>query len=237
MLNIKKLFNGAKKEEKEPEINFKGVNFSVNATIPKHTPDIVQLEQKEAHLYFAYHMVNNGHPNYLEQGVTVDNFQLWKGRQEDGIPYPVAMPHTAELSRVPCLPIKGRLLLMPTEHLIKLDEYTQNGVQFIRRRVEILVPRYIETEERDAVIRLHERQIFPATFRRKNTTHTKGGRSVIYSPTGGRVNAFMHIGLKKHFVPQLDGGFNFEPVKPFNTLFPKYLQFTVRDFEQYERGD
>lgn len=213
------MFGFRKKQDQQDD--FSGVNFKITPKVYQHTPDIIQLQQKEVHLYFAYHLVNNGHSGYLSGGLTTDPFQLWKGRYDDGV-HPFAMHQIPEMRRLPCLPIKGRLILLSTEEMIQLDEAVLNGVQFTRKKVEIRVPREFETNERDATIRLGS-DIFPAYHRRN---------SRVCAPTGGVVKASMHIGRAEHFADQLDGGFKFSPVKPFDQYKSKYLQFTVRDFER-----
>lgn len=209
------------KKQVQSRDEFEGVSFKITPKTYPNTPDVAILEQKERHLYFAYHLLNNGHEGYVESGITTDPFQLWRGSHGNER-YPVATHQIPEMRRIPCLPIKGRVLLLSTEEVIRLDEYTQNGLQFIRKRVEIRVPRFIETNERDAVVRLGRKEPFPSSFRRGN---------VVLAPTGGTVKAFMHIGIEEHFVNKLDGGFEFSPVKPFDMYNPRYLQFTVKDFD------
>lgn len=214
------MFGRKQRQAQKDQDDFKGVNFKITPKVYTHTPDIVRLQQKEEHLYFAYHLLNNSHSGYIDSGMTVDPFQLWKGQYGDGI-HPFAMHHLPEMHRFPCLPIKGRLLLLSTEELIQLDAGVQNGVQFTRKRVEIRVPREFDTHERDATIRLGS-NIFPAYHRRN---------SRVCVPLGGTVKAQIHIGRPEFFADQLDGGYRFSPVKPFTDINPKYLQFTVRDFD------
>lgn len=210
------MFGFRKKQEQD---DFKGVNFKITPKVYEHTPDIVRLQQKESHLYFAYHLVNNGHSGFLDSGMTADPFQLWKGRHGDNV-YPVATHQIPQMRRLPCLPVRGRLLLLSTEELIQMDEWTQNGVQFTRKTVEIRIPRELETHERDRAIR-DGGDIFPAYHRRN---------SKVCMPTGGLVKASIHIGRSEFFADKLDGGFTFSQVKPFDD-FSRYLQFTVRDFD------
>jgi gamma-glutamylcyclotransferase (GGCT)/AIG2-like uncharacterized protein YtfP len=65
-----------------------------------------------------------------------DNWILWKKRLGQGtFPIPVRIPHPA----TPMGRIKGELYLIDSKRFKALDEYKQNGVEFRRKPVEVLV--------------------------------------------------------------------------------------------------
>jgi hypothetical protein len=181
----------------------------------EHTPDIVDLEQKEAHLYFAYHCTNNSDPRYLRPAITRDPFQLWRSNN-GAVTYPIATEQIPSMRRISCLPVKGRLLLMPTPDLVALDAAARNGVQFVRRRIEVHVDHVVETKDRDSLHELYDYRTIPR----------RGSKVLV--PHGAKVKAFMHVGIQEHWEPQLDGGYSFTTVRKFNEHEDrlKYYQFT-----------
>lgn len=116
----------------------------------RYTPDIAQLEAHEWQLYFACDETQRGHLKHdligehedKCPGFTQKSFNYW----DHDAPFmpPIPMAANGFHNSLPGYPdickIKGRILKIRPQAFLKLDEYKENGVQFRREKVRILVP-------------------------------------------------------------------------------------------------
>lgn len=122
-------------------------DFALSET--KYTTDIAVLEAHSWQLFFACDETQLGHSHqkmlgenvYKCPGFTQRGFNYW-----DGGPIFGSVPLEAEgiINQMPNYPdiakIKGQVLLVRPQSFLRLDEYKENGVQFTRMKVRIIVP-------------------------------------------------------------------------------------------------
>jgi gamma-glutamylcyclotransferase (GGCT)/AIG2-like uncharacterized protein YtfP len=139
-----------------------------------------------------------------------DNWIMWKKRLGQGtFPIPMRMPSIGiETGR-----ISGELYLIDSGRIKVLDEYKENGVEFRRKSVEVLIP-----------------------YRHKilfvNKDHNYQWR---ITELITKVNAWMYIGRHKYWQEFLDAGYSFGTCKlhdPQGTLLTgKYYSFSKLDLD------
>lgn len=116
----------------------------------RYTPDIAVIEQFEWQWYFACDETQVGHLKhsllgeceYGCPGFTQQSFNYWS--PETPFVSPIPLEASGWKNPVPGWPeiakIKGQLLKVRPQGLINLDEYRENGVQYLRKKVRIIVP-------------------------------------------------------------------------------------------------
>lgn len=116
----------------------------------KHTPDIAKLEEYEYQLLFACDETQIRHVkhNLIEGGIykcpgfTQSGYNYWQP-ETPFLPV-VPMKATGYRNPIPGYPpiakIKGQLFAIRPQRFISLDNYKENGVQFLRERVKLIVP-------------------------------------------------------------------------------------------------
>lgn len=115
----------------------------------QYTPDVAVLEAHSWQLYFACDETQMGHAkavlgdvHYKCPGFTQKTFNYW----DPNVPFlpPVPIEATGYRNPMPFYPdiakIKGQVLLVRPEALLRLDEYKEQGVQYRREKARILVP-------------------------------------------------------------------------------------------------
>lgn len=127
------------------------VNWLIDSVA--HSPDLGILEQFEFQLLFspdetqrdlsAYSLIEDS--AFLCHAYTARPFNYWE--QRDGLPIP--METTNQVFGVPsvhgfppALKIKGELHLIRPYQFKELDIYKENRVQFLRKRVKLLIPHH-----------------------------------------------------------------------------------------------
>lgn len=122
------------------EVNW--LNMSV-----AHSPDLGYLEQFEFQLLFCPDETQRGFPAhpliedsaFLCTAYTQKHFNYWQ--QRDGLPIPMlATNPTLTKLFPPSLKVKGELHAIRPYQFKELDNYKDNRVQFIRKRVSLIVP-------------------------------------------------------------------------------------------------
>lgn len=115
----------------------------------KYTPDIAVLEQHEWQLYFAHDETQSGHlkhdllgeSKYQMPGFTQKSFNYWDGGPVFGA---VPLEATGFIKPLPGWPdiakIKGQIFLIRPKAFLTLDDYKENGVQFVRTKGRVIVP-------------------------------------------------------------------------------------------------
>lgn len=114
------------------------------------TPDIAKLEEYEYQLIFAcdetqirhvkHDLIKDG--DYICPGFTQSGYNYWLPET----PFSPAVPMKTQGYRntlpgyPPIAKIKGQLYAIRPQSFINLDNYKENGVQFQRERVKLIVP-------------------------------------------------------------------------------------------------
>lgn len=115
--------------------------------VPSFTPDVPFLETRPFWRVLVVDEMMQPHflcPQLGENAekknidaFTMDRFSVWKkdeGRASQVIPLDV------KFTTMPYTHIRGQLWKVPTERLYVLDSFKKNGVEFIRKRVQIAIP-------------------------------------------------------------------------------------------------
>jgi hypothetical protein len=129
-------------------------DFAVN--LSRYTPDIAVLEEHAWQLYFACDETQRGHlkndlcgadQEYKVPAYTQQSFNYWN-HEAPFIP-PIPMEASGYRNPMPFYPeiakIKGQILKIRPQQFLHLDNYKENGVQYERRKVRLIVP-YRTTE-------------------------------------------------------------------------------------------
>lgn len=123
---------------------------------PRHTPDLFMLEQQQTVLLFEYGNLMKGMPGHNRMlpfqmkapAFTIEKFALVKKRLGNGT-FPLALrlgllntiqnPKLQQIT-LPNAKIAGEVYVVPATHIPVLDNYRENGVSFIRKRVNLVLP-------------------------------------------------------------------------------------------------
>jgi hypothetical protein len=129
------------------------------------TPDYWELAQHEKQLLFAYSKLAQpeAFPS-MAHAYTFDRFQFWEKEMKDAkaqLPYTMKVPFPDKKPIVDfnretrrswggVVPkrIEGRIIALRPKDFLVLDKLRENGVQFYRRRVRLVVP-YFEYQRRE----------------------------------------------------------------------------------------
>lgn len=116
----------------------------------RYTPDVAKLEEFEYQLYFACDDTQRGHPkhnlldgDYKCPGFTQQSFNYWFPEvpwDEPSVPMEAEGYLNALKGMPPIAKIKGEIHKVRPSTLISLDIEKQNGIQFLRKKVRIVVP-------------------------------------------------------------------------------------------------
>lgn len=111
----------------------------------KYTPDLAKLQERSHHFLFVADDLKRGHRRhdllqggeFWAQAFTKSSFTLWKHNLgKETFPIPLEQ----RTRKMDFLKIRGEVHLLPTKTVRMLDEYRENGVQFIRKRVRVAIP-------------------------------------------------------------------------------------------------
>lgn len=116
----------------------------------KFTPDVSTLEEYDYQLYFAtdntkkdhlYHELL-GDAKYKFPAFTQANFHFWDPPEPWTQPIPMELVNDHNVIRglPPVAKIKGEVYLIRPQRFIDLDRLKQNTVEYVRRRVRLIVP-------------------------------------------------------------------------------------------------
>lgn len=124
--------------------------FAFARETTRYTPDIAVLEQHEWQLYFACDETQIGHMKYdlvgenqyKLPGFTQQSFNYWQPSDPFNPPVPLeatgyrnVMPNYPDIAK-----IKGQVLAIRPQAFLGLDIYKENGVQYERKKVRLIVP-------------------------------------------------------------------------------------------------
>lgn len=186
------------------------------------TPDIAALELSQFQLLFVcddmkhdwdgYSFIKEVSAKAANRAFTQMNYKFYQRRVElpggkvETTYIPLRSDRT-EFELTPVIPyvasckISGELHVVESSHFMKLDRLRQNGVQFRRERVKLLVP-YREMPREDY-----------RDVRGKTLPPALQGKKGALSPERIHiVEAWMYVGIPEYWNDLLDGGFMFSPV-------------------------
>lgn len=128
------------------------------------TPDLPELEEKDFWWMFTPDESQPGHhmdwlmdpaKSAYEAFTAAADYVLWRKYlrlktvavplQADAMPYLKNMRLNGQ-PMYPSARLKGHLFSIRPNHFLELDEYKQNGVAFVRRRINVLIPYSTLTE-------------------------------------------------------------------------------------------
>lgn len=118
--------------------NTAAISRTATASIPRHTPDLCQLEQYEQHLLFDYAPIDA--TKFSPACTADDQLTMFQCSRERGTPPLVLKIGTHVFSDINRAKIGGALHQISTEHLIFLDKQRENLVLSQRKRVKIILP-------------------------------------------------------------------------------------------------
>lgn len=197
--------------------------FAQEAENTKNTPDVPRLEAYKWQLLFVYDELQRGHHKHdLAEGsvhlgtvYTRDKFSVWK-KNLGRATYPI--PLQKQFKTVPYAPIKGELRAFRPNQYFFLDKHKQNGVQYTRKRVTVLLPyrKLLWLKERDA-----------AQF-----TFGKAVQNSVLTtdPYIREIRAWMYVGIPEFWMELIDGGYAFSPV---TTYTPNTIHIDKYTIERY----
>ncbi len=205
------------------------------------TPDISELEQHEYQLLFVYGETQRGHPAFpiVNEGsahictafTNTPGFTLWKRNRGLASTVVALSAPLPEKDAAPLFPpthfgvltpssrIKGELYAIRPYQMMELDKYHLNGYHYLRRRVHLAIP-YSQ------VMWLKHPYLNPTTV--YSSTYKTDTKIRI-------VKAWMYLGIPEYWEPQLDGGYEFTPVKLMRTYerpwISNYYYFTKNEYD------
>lgn len=206
----------------------------------QYTPDIAKLEQYEFQLLFCPDDVQVGHENYglisdcsayLCTGYTERFFNYYQ-RRHLSCRTPVAMEASSpRVSRFfpPALPIKGELHAIQPRVFLKLDKAKLNGVQFLRKRVSLLVPWKPVLNLPEPTVPNLDKDGIPLPL----PLALMGKKGVLGAERIQIIKAWMYIGNPAYWNDLFDAGYNaFEHVNHYESRRP-----WLKEYYQYPRDD
>lgn len=209
----------------------------------KFTPDVAEIELAPWSIFFIHDELKEGckgHQQikdtsvFLADAISQGGFCFYNHKfADDGTPEDnqVALERAttdrilpwADQRGAPNAHISGQLYRIRSNHVKKLDTMYENGVQFLRKRVQVRVNDF---RERLAFKNRFQIENFAKDYLNYHTT-----RGIITSPISKTyfVDAWMYVGVPDFWEDQLDAGLRFEPVqlvrdKKTNLIYYKYTE-------------
>lgn len=188
--------------------------------LARYTPDIMELEEKDFHLLFVPDEMMVGHRKYdellnehsacLHAAFTQNKYTHVLHKLGDQKSYPIMFEEN--ISGMKNVNVKGEVFAVISNHFKKLDDYKLNGVEFIRKRIPLVVPTsHILQGEGNT-------QIVP------NVEHIK------------LITAWCYVGNYDYFINYLDGGYAFTPVNTYKSNRDWTKEFSYFTEEEYEKN-
>src|SRR5215831_7535916 len=150
---IDRLASPFKREDARPRVpTAEWLNVADNAA--KFTADLWMVERHPVHRLFVVNDMMRRHvrhnvligAKFLCQGFTEGRFTFWKQQAKFNYPVPLKMEYPRYINSNMTFPvevrraqIKGELFLVPCETIIDLDFTMQNGVEFRRKNINVVV--------------------------------------------------------------------------------------------------
>lgn len=139
------MFGFARKTDEVPETNKLNAMRDILLSPNQYTPDKFWLQSRANWLVFLYCDLQLNHPRAIGdcdlvwEGFSKHPYSMWKN-DLGKFSHPVIFNTEERLKMVKHNRVRGQVVRMRTDRLIKLDEERQNGVQFLRKRLPITVP-------------------------------------------------------------------------------------------------
>lgn len=203
----------------------------------RYTPDNGWLEQFKYQFLFCPDETQMIFPNYsrignLEEetftanGYTGSKFNFWEQRA-DRLPVPMkASGPSFGTIFPPALQIKGEVHLVRTERFKTLDTYKLNTVQYLRKRVGIIIPnRPVLNRNVDTM----KRELPPAL---------QGKKVILGRERLWLLRCWMYIGNPEYWDDVFDAGYNSSAFKHVHHLRSKrawleeYYYYTRHEFKE-----
>jgi hypothetical protein len=169
----------------------------------RKSPDLGELEQYEFQLLFAADRTQRGCSEYsmIEEsvytgyyGYTLDKFCYYRLR--DGLPIPMRATSDLRLPRFPPpLKVRGEIHAVRPHQFRELDNLKDNGVQFQRQRVDLLIPHR-------PVYKIPERYSNGKPIPLMTDQYSLGVERVV------PIKAWMYIGVPDYWDELMDAGYN-----------------------------
>jgi hypothetical protein len=197
----------------------------------KYSPDYGWLEQFEYQLLFSPDDTKQNHSHhcliedsaFVATAYTTHSFNYWcMEAGEDRIPIPMQNDNPKHTIRYfpPPLKIQGEIHAVRPYEFLGLDTYKRNGVQFQRKRVNLILP-YREI--------LQEEYIFDGpTDYRPLPMCLKGKKGALTPEKVYIIRAWMYIAMPEYWDNLLDGGFRgFKTVNYYESRRPWLKEYYV----------
>lgn len=162
----------------------------------RFTPDLSKLELQTKVLVFVYNEMQSSHEKnwrvsngglFCGTAFTYEPFVMWKKNLgEDTFPFILRTRfRNDDMCRV-----KGEIWAMDPEHVIDLDNYMLNGIEFVRERLDLIYP---------------FREVVWKKEGGKQTSHLKHHK----------LSAEVYVGVPDYWNELIDGGLLYSKVKRF----------------------
>ncbi len=197
--------------------------------VARFTPDIAKLEEYKWQLIFAPDELKRDHvkhdllgadAQFKIMGYTSKNYQFWdtKNPLEGAVPLEVGKDHTQLPGYPPVTRIKGEIFAIRPQRFIDLDNHKQNGIEYFRRRVPLVVP-YRK------VLFLKDHSLDPAfgVTTAINRQEYSGSSVTTSEETTCIIRAWMYIGVPQHWDPILST-YDHGHVEVFSAKNRKWLE-------------
>lgn len=194
---------------------------------PQFTPDALKMNLAEYQLLFVVDGMKRGlseyssiaeHSAFVCYGFTQKDFNFYQRKLpfiNDVVPLEVQTPS----GFVPNTKIFGEIHSVKSLHVPELDLIKGNGVQFIRKRVPLIIP-YRQMVVKD----YHDEEGRPLPLA------LQGKRGALSPERVHLLQAHMYVGNPDYWAHQLDGGFDFQHIK---LKFPYKEKRWLRNFYHY----
>lgn len=174
------------------------------------TPDCEELFKRDFWLLFNYNLFQFEYGAAI--GFTDHKFRVWKQDIGSMLPHLVALEaqpddvashdippwadpfNAGAYQRTPTARVRGILEILPSTEYLKIDTIMQNGIMFIRKRVDILIPQH-------TIMRVNE-EFKLSSFRSEMTVIP--------------MKVWMYVGSPQYFnndETSVDAGYLFKPAK------------------------
>ena len=207
-----------------------------------YTPDHADLEEMEWNLLFSCDDTQRRQPRYsmIEDGAfmcfafTRPYYHFWKKNLgNETFPIPIRSQqqtvkkslHSFSSSPIlaPAAKIGGELHLVRSSVLLELDKHRQNGVQFQRKRIQLLVPCRQVVRVQDKLDEYSKTITKDGEVSFRLVQHG-GSKTVLKAESVRVIEAWIYEGVSSYWDPLLDAGFTFSPVATKEAKNKPWLQ-------------
>lgn len=197
----------------------------------KYSPDYGWLEQFEYQLLFSPDDTKQNHSRHcliedselVATAYTTHSFNYWcMEAGEDRIPIPMLNDNPKHTIRYfpPPLKIQGEIHAVRPYEFLGLDTYKRNGVQFQRKRVNLILPYREVLQEEYIFDKVGDYRPIPMCL--------QGKKGAVTSERVYIIRAWMYIAMPEYWDNLLDGGFRgFKTVNYYESRRPWLKEYYV----------